>query len=129
MATSINRKSTGDRFEEEIADLYKAMGYDVKQHVPLCGQEIDILASRTIPGGGSFSLIVECKYKGDNSLAGNADVQAIAGAYNIARTNNLVSACTLVTSNGFSLSAQEAASAAGIHLTTRHDLLKGLIDF
>lgn len=93
------------------------------------GQEVDILATRHIPGGGLYNVIIECKYKGGRAHVGNEDVQSIAGAYNIAKSTNKVSACTLVTTNGFSLAAQEAAKAAGIHLVTRRDLIRGLIDF
>jgi signal transduction histidine kinase len=126
---NLSRKQTGDTFELKVAELYRAMGFEVSLHTPVCGQEVDILAARHIPGSGSYSVIVECKYKGGNRLAGNADVQSIAGAFNIAKVNHIVAACTVVTTTGFSLAAQEAAKAAGIHLTTYSELIKNLIDF
>jgi len=122
-------KRSGDSFEQEIAELYAAMGYDIRRHVALDGQEVDILASRDIQGGGEYRVIVECKYKGGSAQAGNADVQSIAGAFQIARAANRVSACVLVTNNGFSLPAQEAAKSAGMHLLTKHELVRSLIDF
>jgi Holliday junction resolvase-like predicted endonuclease len=126
---SISTKKLGDQFEQEIADLYKAMGYEVKQHVPLGGQEVDVLATKYIPGVGDYSVIVECKYKGGTDRAGNEDVQSIVGAFNTAKAGNLASACTIVTTNGYSLSAQQVAETVGIHLTTKQHLIKGLIDF
>lgn len=123
------RKEKGNRFEEEIADLYCAMGYMVQRHVPVCGQEVDILATRHIPGAKPYVVIVECKFKGGRAPAGNQDVQSIAGAFHVACSTGLVSACTVVTTNGFSLEAQRAASAAKIHLATRHNLFAELIDF
>jgi signal transduction histidine kinase len=128
-STAPSRRQLGDQFEQEIAELYTAMGYEVSRHVPVSGQEVDILATRRIPGGGPYSVIVECKYKGGNARAGNEDVQAIAGAFNIAKATNRASACTVVTTNGFTLAAQEAAKAVGIHLATKRQLIKGLIDF
>ncbi|MDQ3818147.1 MAG: restriction endonuclease [Acidobacteriota bacterium] len=122
-------KQKGDQFEEEVAELYRVMGYEVKRHVPVCGQEVDILATRRVQGGGPYTLIIECKYKGGGSLAGNEEVQSIAGAYNIAKVSNLVSGCILVTTNGFSLAAQEAAKSAGIHVTTKRELISNLLDF
>jgi len=126
---SSSTKKIGDQFEQEIADLYTAMGYEVRQHVSLVGQEVDILATKYIPGVGSYSVIVECKYKGGTNRASNEDVQSIVGAFNTAKGRNLASACTIVTTNGYSLSAQQVAEAAGIHITTKQDLIKGLIDF
>jgi signal transduction histidine kinase len=128
-ASGLNSKQKGDQFEDEISELYTAMGYDVKRNVPMYGQEIDILATQNIRGSKPYSLIVECKYKGHDKKASNRDIQDIAGAFNIAKSNNLVTGCTVVTTNGFSLSAQEAAASAGIHLTTKHKLVKELIDF
>lgn len=125
----ITRKQKGDQFEEDVADLYMVMGYEVSRHVPMFGQEVDILAKRRVQGGGPYTVIVECKYKGGNSLAGNEDVQSIAPAYSIAKANNAVSSCTLVTTNGFSLAAKEAAKASGIHLTTKRELVSNLLDF
>jgi hypothetical protein len=128
-ASGLNSKQKGDQFEDEISELYVAMGYEVKRNVFLCGQEVDILATQNIRGSKPYSLIVECKYKGHDKKASNSDIQDIAGAFSIAKSNNLVSGCTVVTTNGFSLSAQEAAASAGIHLTTKHQLVKELIDF
>jgi signal transduction histidine kinase len=122
-------RELGNRFEAEVGEIYGAMGYAVERHVPISGQEVDILATRSIPGGGPYRVMVECKYKGGTVLAGNADVQSIAGAYQIARVSHGVAACTLVTTNGFTLSAIEAARGAGIHLATRRQLVAGLIDF
>lgn len=127
--SGLSSKQKGDQFEDEIAEIYDAMDYDVERNVPMGGQEVDILAVQNVRGGKPYSLIVECKYKGRDKKASNRDVQDIAGAFNIAKSKNLVSGCTVVTTNGFSLSAQEAAASAGIHLTTKHQLVKELIDF
>ncbi len=124
-----SNRAKGDRFEEEIADLYSAMGYEVSRHVGIAGQEVDILATLRVPGSGPYTLIVECKFRSSSALLSNEDVQSIAGAFHIARGANSVHACVIVTTNGFSLPAQEAARAAGIVLTTKRELSRGLIDF
>jgi signal transduction histidine kinase len=123
------RQAVGDQFEQEVADLYIAMGYSVSRHFPLAGQEVDILAKKTIPGGGQLTIIVECKFKKARSFAGNADVQSIAGAFHVAKVTNDAVLCTLVTTNGFTLQAQEAAKTAGITLLTKRELVSALIDF
>lgn len=121
-------QARGAQFEAEVARILAAMGYEVRCHAAVAGQEVDVLATRSIPGAGTYALMVECKWKGGRTRAGNADVQSIAGAFHLARQANLVTACTLVTNNGFSLDAQEAARSAGIRLATRDALLAELLD-
>jgi signal transduction histidine kinase len=119
----------GRAFEEAVADVYRLLGYEVERNVLLDGQEIDLLARRPSPGAGEQVLIVECKYKSAGSKCGNADVQSISGALNIARARGLAGGCTVVTTNGFTPAARAAAKAAGIHLTTQAALVRSLIDF
>lgn len=125
----MSTRSTGRTFEEEVADLYVLMGYHVERNIDVCGQEVDILASKPQPGSEPFRVLVECKFRGKDQLSGNDHVQSIAKAFFLAKGIGQVSACTIVTTNGFSPSAQIAAKAAGIHLTTKSGLLRNLIDF
>lgn len=114
-------RAKGDAFEALVADRYGSLGYTIKRHADVLGQEVDILAVLQLPDGQSYSLIVECKYHHDRS-SGNADVQSIAGAFHIAKARNVVQACVVVAPTGFSQPAQQAAAAAGIHLITQDEL-------
>jgi len=89
----------------------------------MAGQQIDVLASLALPDGQPYSVMIECKYHGHRS-AGNADVQSIALAYSLAKTQNLVQACAVVSSTEFSEDAQIVAKKYGVHLVTSNQLLR-----
>src|SRR4051812_3895049 len=94
----------GDGFEAEVTQLYRLMGYKVERNVRLVGQQLDIVATRDLPGAGRHVVLVECKYKGGGRSAGNEEIQSIAGAYITARTKNLANSCAVVTNTAFTLS-------------------------
>ena len=119
--STISARAKGDAFEALVADHYASLGYVIKRHVDVLGQEVDILAVLQMPDGQNYSVIVECKYHHERS-SGNADVQSIAGAFQIAKAMNVVQACVVVAPTGFSQPAQQAAAAAGIHLITQGEL-------
>lgn len=52
----------GKRFEDEVAALYRLLGWDVKQDIELSGMQID-LAIEKRDGGLLHQAIVECKDK------------------------------------------------------------------
>ncbi|HEV7768582.1 MAG TPA: SUMF1/EgtB/PvdO family nonheme iron enzyme [Thermoanaerobaculia bacterium] len=116
-------RTKGEAFEALVANHYASLGYKIKRHVDVLGQEVDILAVLQLPDGEKYSVMIECKYHHDRS-SGNSDVQSIAGAFSIAKLNNVVQACVIVAPTGFSLPAQQAAAAAGIRLMTQSELEK-----
>lgn len=117
----LSARAKGDAFEALVADHYASLGYTIKRHADVLGQEVDILALLQLPDGQSYSVMIECKYHQDRT-SGNADVQSIAGAFQIAKARNVVHACVVVAPTSFSQPAQQAAAAAGIHLITQEEL-------
>jgi iron(II)-dependent oxidoreductase len=118
---AMTTKERGDAFETKVAECYERLGYSVTRHVPVNGQEVDIVATMSIAGTAPYVVLIECKYH-EKRNASNDDVQSIAGAFHIALATKSASACTLVSTNGFTLDARRAAEAAGIHLITFHEL-------
>jgi len=52
----------GKRFEDEVATLYRLLGFETKQDVELSGVQIDLMIQQKL-GGASIEFIVECKGK------------------------------------------------------------------
>ena len=63
--------SKGKVFENKVAELYRLMGYEVKQNVGILGHQIDIILVYTMPGGIKAKTAVECKYVGAGNLKKN----------------------------------------------------------
>ena len=123
MAHDRSTTATGEAFEEEVAVHYRNLGYAVDRNVGINGQRVDLLATRLQPDGQPYRVMIECKYL-DNRTAGNAAIQSIAHAYELARKNEQVQACVIVTNNGFTIDAKRDAAAAHIHLLTSADLTR-----
>jgi hypothetical protein len=49
-------------FEDEVAGLYRMLGFKVTKGVVIPGQQIDLVCEQWIPGIGPTRLCVECKY-------------------------------------------------------------------
>lgn len=65
-------KSIGDELEQRVAFYYEAMGYHVARDVLLQGHQVDLLASRYLPGVGDVKIAIEVKSR--NSILGVNDV-------------------------------------------------------
>src|SRR5262249_25483115 len=52
----------GKRFEDEVAALYRLLGFEAKQDVQISGFQIDLLIEQEV-GGLPVAAIVECKDK------------------------------------------------------------------
>jgi Holliday junction resolvase-like predicted endonuclease len=63
--------SKGKEFEDQVAELYRLMGYEVAQNVGILGHQIDIILTYTMPGGIKTKTAVECKYVGEGNLGKN----------------------------------------------------------
>ena len=52
----------GKAFEDDVAELYRLMGYDVTKGISICNKKVDLLASIQIPGSKQLHrIIIECK--------------------------------------------------------------------
>ena len=68
MVESVNSVTKGKQFENQVAELYKLMGYGVEHNVGLLGHQIDLILTYTQPGGIPTKTAVECKYVNDGNL-------------------------------------------------------------
>lgn len=56
-------KTTGDALERLVAQHYEALGYTVVSNVLLAEHQIDLLATRYVTGGGTYTVMVESKHR------------------------------------------------------------------
>jgi hypothetical protein len=123
-------------FEKHVANLYRLLGYDVKENQILSGQQVDVLAERYVPGIGHTRTVVECKRRTQGSVP-NQDVFDFLSFFNTVRTNGDVSYGVIVSNVCFSAQAHSAAKQTiGVSLIhvreLEHavfDLTDALIDF
>ena len=114
-------KEKGDAFENKVAELYRLMGYEVKQNVGILGHQIDIILTYTQPGGIVTKTAVECKYKERGNLRKNDFIKNLE-AYIDLRRNNIVQSIITITTNGFAKDIWDSSKANNIQLLTYHEL-------
>lgn len=119
--------SKGKEFENQIAELYRLMGYEVKQNVGILGHQIDIILTYTMPGGIKTITAVECKYIEEGNLKKN-DVMDNINSLSDLKRNGEVQNLIIVTTNGFAKDIWDTAKANKIQLLTfrelQHQILK-----
>jgi len=119
--TNKTKKEVGDEFEEKVAELYRLMGYEVKQNVGVLGHQIDIILGYTMPGGIKAKTAVECKYVGEGNLQKNAAMDNINALADLKR-NDEVQNLIIVTTNGFAKDLWDTTKTNKIQLLTFREL-------
>lgn len=125
-----HRSSTivGDRFEAEVRGYYEALGYDVKRNISLENHQIDLLATRDVPGAGRFRLMVEAKAR--KGRLGINDVGSfIAAAQHLLAVGQIHGA--IIVTNG-TISAAAAGAiyrCPSLRCATINDLKRNLVDY
>lgn len=117
----------GNAFEEEVAYLYRTLGYKVERNVSLQGHQIDIIATINIPGGISTKTAIECKYKESGFLPKNSVMDNINALKDIRYTNE-VQNLIIITTHGFTKDLSSTARANKIELQTIEELYIEIID-
>ncbi|MBV9250531.1 MAG: restriction endonuclease, partial [Acetobacteraceae bacterium] len=107
MATESNT-TKGSEFEAYVQTLYESLGYAVERNLRLHGQQVDLIARKSLPGAGSAVLLVECKYIRRGALSNQA-VHEFATYLEGVRNRKGITAGVLVCSRDFSLDAKAAA--------------------
>ena len=80
-----NTTETGREFENEVANLYRILGYGVETNVDFHGFQIDLIVSRHIPGADETKLIIECKFKSRGNVS-NVDVAIVPSSGDVSGT-------------------------------------------
>jgi hypothetical protein len=83
----------GAEFEDDIAETYQLLGYEVEKDVDIDGQQIDLLLSHNKPGIGKACYIVECKYKSKGKVDNQEVIDFIAVCNALRRSNMIWVAC------------------------------------
>ena len=125
---NLSTVSKGKAFEDQVAELYRLMGYEVKQNIGMLGQQIDIVLSYTMPGGIKTKTAVECKYVGEGNLKKN-DVVDNINTLTYLKNRHKVQQLTIVTSHGFAKDIWDMAEADDIQLLTFHELQHQIVNF
>lgn len=120
--------SKGLKFENQVAEIYRLMGYEVKQNVGVLGHQIDIILTYTMPDGTRAKTAVECKYVEGGNLKKN-DVMKNINALEHLKNNHKVQNLIIVTTEGFAKNIWDAAQISGIKLLTIRELQAKIINF
>jgi WD40 repeat protein len=118
---NVSSTAKGKEFENEIAELYRLMGYEVKQNVELLGHQIDIVLVYKLPGGTETRTAVECKYLSEGNLRKDEAMESILALVDLKR-NDEAQNLVIVTTNGFSKEIWNTARANKIQLLTFREL-------
>jgi len=120
--------SKGKKFENQVAEIYRLMGYGVKQNVGILGHQIDIILSYTMPGGIKANTAVECKYVEAGNLKKNDAMDNINAMADLKR-NDKVQNLIIITTNGFAKDIWDTARNNNIQLLTIRELQGKIINF
>jgi hypothetical protein len=119
--------SKGKEFEDQVAELYRLMGYEIKQNVGILGHQIDIILTYTLPGGIKTKTAVECKYIEKGNLRKNIVMDNVNALSDLKR-NDEVQNLIIVTTNGFAKDVWDTSEKNKIQLLTfrelQHQILK-----
>lgn len=107
-------------FERQVADAYRQLGADVQHDAILAGSQIDVLISEATPSGSRVKRAVECKaYSG---AVGVPVVRSFASLIDLLRSRALVDGGVLVSLNGFTARARQAAAELNLEVLEYLDL-------
>lgn len=110
-------QSKGKLFENQIAKLFRMIGYEMKQNVGILGHQIDIILTYIQPGSIITRTAIECKYVEKGNLKKN-DVSKNITALVDLRNNKKVHNTIVITTNGFAKDVWDSARANDIQLLT-----------
>jgi hypothetical protein len=112
----------GKRFEDEVATLYRLLGFEVKQDAQLSGVQIDLMIQQKV-GGLLAQAIVECK---DKRITAHERDQILA-QQNLAQKELPAYRWIAVSSQGFAAETRTALEEAGVNCITYLELLRELV--
>jgi hypothetical protein len=116
----------GRKFEDEVADLYRLQGADVKQGIEICQKKVDLLATFSYPV--LHRVIVECKDE-KKAVDANQRVMQFHGLLTSARRSGEAETAEIITRVPWGDAAKGFAHREGIGLLTYTEKISKLIDF
>ncbi len=112
----------GKRFEDEIATLYRLLGFETKQDTELSGIQIDLMIQQRV-GEMLTQAIVECK---DKRITSDERNQILA-QQNLAQRKLPRFRWIAASSQGFAADTRVALEDAGVDCITYAELLRELV--
>lgn len=117
---------TWERFEDEVAALYRSLGASVKQNLNLGGFQVDLLAEEVTQSGQKLRLLIECKFYRDS--VGNRVVNEFARVVATLKSSGDIDRGVIVSHRGFTQDATLVAATTAIELLTLDDLRQRVPD-
>lgn len=113
-------KVVGDALERQVAQSYEALGYQVSRNLLIAGHQIDLVASRYVPGLGVLRIAIEAKHR-ERTVGINEVTPFINTARHLLSTTDISSAI-LVANTAISSKAKLAVGESSIRLLTADEL-------
>lgn len=107
-------------FEDEVAQIYREIGANVKQNMNLSGFQTDIYLEEKTPSKQKIRTVVECKFH--KSKVGNRIVNDFSRIVQTLKDSGLVDSGIIVSYSGFSQDAFLVSKETGINLLRFEDL-------
>lgn len=121
------RPSSWAEFEAKVADLYRALGYQVTHNLQLPGKQTDVLARLGVPGAPPLTLAIECK--AEARPIGNDAVLKFVARVVTHRAASEINAGVMVSQSGYTKDARAAVlNHPYVSLLTLEDLTAQLVD-
>jgi Restriction endonuclease len=111
---------TWERFEDEVATIYRSLGAFVKQNLNLGGFQVDLVAEEATQSGQKLRLLIECKFYRDS--VGNRVVNDFARVVATLKSSGHIDRGVIVSHRGFTQDASLVAANTGVELLTLDDL-------
>jgi hypothetical protein len=127
-STALSTTDSGTAFEQQLAQYYEALGFRVTRNQLLSGHQVDLLASKDVPGAGVVSVMIEAKYRSKGAVGINEISNSISAALSLLSSQKINSA-SIISNTGFTAEAKSAvADRPNIQLATLHDLQQQLFN-
>src|SRR6185503_16067644 len=104
-----SNKEKGDALEDYVAYMYEGFGYVVERDVLVTGQQVDLLATRQLPGAGWVRIALECKYLSRGKVS-NQLIHDFAAFVSSAVSRGAITKGVIVTNASYSRTAKSAAN-------------------
>jgi hypothetical protein len=107
-------------YEDEVSQLYRDLGADVKQNLDLSGFQIDLYVEEETPSKQKIRSAIECKFYKEK--VGNRVVNDFSRIIKTLKDSKLVDKGIIVSYSGFTKDAHAVAASTGIELLHFKDL-------
>jgi len=107
-------------FEDEVADIYRKLGAQVRQNINLSGFQIDVYIEEETPSKQKVRSVIECKFY--SSKVGNRIVNDFHRVLQMLKEKGHADRGVIVSNSGFTQDASLVAQNSGIDLFHIKDL-------